>query len=101
MNSRNKVSANGVGFHRTREILHDCPLVHLKLRRQFQEAPCRNDPPGDLLFLFLPSRQIRFLTSFLGLSEKFVRDSFYMTRVRIQEGGGLFEPYLQSVDDLL
>ena len=108
MNSRNKVSANGVGFHRTREILHDCPLVHLKLRRQFQEAPCRNDPPGDLLFLFLPSRQIRFLTSFLGLSEKFVglsekfvRDSLYVARVRIQEGGGLFELYLQSVDDLL
>ena len=38
MNSRNKVSANGVGFHRTREVLHDCPLAHLKLRRQFQEA---------------------------------------------------------------
>ena len=38
---------------------------------------------------------------FLGLSEKFVRDSLYVTRIRIQEGGGLFELYLQSVDDLL
>jgi hypothetical protein len=75
--------------------------VHLKLRRQFKAAPCRNDPPGELPFLFLPSRQIRFLTIFLGLSEKFVRDSPYVTRIRIQKGGGIFELYLQSVDDLL
>jgi hypothetical protein len=98
-----KIFANPVGLHGAREILHDRPLVNLKLRGKLLEVVGRNNSFRSLPFLFLPCRKFRLLcvARLLCLTQKNVRDDFHLAGVAIQEGGGLVELHLQSVDDVI
>src|SRR5215469_2228714 len=53
-----KIFANTVGLYRAREILHDRPLVNLKLRGKLPEPFRGNDTLSELPFLCLPFREI-------------------------------------------
>ena len=84
-------------------MLHDLPLMYLKLCRKHLETVGRNDPLGNLPFLFLPFRKIGLfvVTGLFRLTLKSVGDGFHMAGVSIQKGEGLIELHLQRIDDVV
>ena len=103
MDRARKVGANTIGFHGTRKILHDSPLVNIELRRQRNEAilGCR-DPFGGLPFLFLPVREVRFLgAGLLRRVKKRLGDGDDLTSIEIQSTVVFVNRHLQSLDDIV
>jgi hypothetical protein len=103
MDGIQKIFANPAGLHRLREILHDGPLVNIKLCGKCLETVRGTNSPRDLPFALLPCGKIRLLAVFgiFCLTQKIAGDIFHLSCIEIQVGGEFVELDIQSVDNVV
>lgn len=75
--------------------------MNVVLGGQLPETICREDPPRDLPFPFLPFREIGHFVVLLGVVENIPRNHLHFATIQIQKLKVLVGLRLQGVDDFL
>jgi hypothetical protein len=84
-----QVLSNPVRLHGIRELLHDRPLVNIKLGGKPHEAVARNDSLGHLPFVILQVGRVRLVivpvAPLLRHTQQFTGNGFDLPRIQIQK----------------